>query len=78
MKVKAKVCLIVTGDTTDKVSAMALPVEGGLRLAGLIGLSALASAAGKGLLVTISRSTPATAIVPLGSWCLASGLTRWC
>lgn len=43
MKVKAKVCLIVTGDTTDKVSATALRGEVGSRLAGLIGLSALAS-----------------------------------
>lgn len=31
----------------------------------LIGLSALASAAGNDLLVTVSRTTPATAIVPL-------------
>lgn len=43
----------------------ALPGDVDLRLAGLIGLSALASAAGNYLLVTVSRTTPATAIVPL-------------
>ena len=43
----------------------ALPARVDPRLVGLIALSALASAAGNYLLVSVSRTTPATRIVPL-------------
>ncbi|SOH95423.1 Threonine/homoserine efflux transporter RhtA [Monaibacterium marinum] len=57
--------LIVGAVVLMPMGVVALPVEVDPRLVGLIGLSALASAAGNYLLVTVSRTTPATAIVPL-------------
>lgn len=57
--------LIVGAVVLMPTGVVALPVDVDLRLVGLIGLSALASAAGNYLLVTVSRTTPATAIVPL-------------